>query len=124
MHRRAPGSLGHHILALAQGVESSNTSQTGEIDASEMMRALMSSTRFGIIRVPPSGIPQWIEAVKGLAEAKAYLLRLASRETGEFFIYSEKSGTIVERLVCLEDEELLDNKPKPKTQPRRFHYLS
>ena len=84
----------------------------------------MNSTRFGIIRVLPNGIPQWIEAVKGLDEAKAHLMHLASREPGEFFIYSEKNGAIVERFVCLDNEELLDDAPKSKTQPRRFHYLS
>ena len=84
----------------------------------------MSSTRFGIIRVLPDGIPQWIEGAKGLAEAKAHLRHLASREPGEFFIYSEKSGIIIERFVCVDDEELLDDKPKSKTPPQRFHYLS
>lgn len=61
--------------------------------------------RYGIIRTLPSGIPQWIEAVQGLAEAKAYLMRLASKEPGEFFIYSETSGMIVERFVCVETEQ-------------------
>jgi hypothetical protein len=59
------------------------------------------SNRFGIIRTLPSGIPQWLEAVEGLAEAKAYLMRLAVREPGEFYIYSETSGVIVERFVCV-----------------------
>jgi hypothetical protein len=84
----------------------------------------MSSTRFGIIRVLPDGIPQWIEGAKALAEAKAHLMLLASREPGEFFIYSEKSGIIVERFVCVENGELLDDEPKSKTQSLRFHYLS
>jgi hypothetical protein len=84
----------------------------------------MASRRFGIIRMQPDGIPQWIEAVKDLAEAKAYLLRLAAREPGEFFIYSEKSGVIVERFVCVESEELLDDKPKSRNQLPPFHYLS
>ena len=84
----------------------------------------MNSTRVGIIQVLPNGIPQWIEAVKGLAEAKAHLMHLASREPGEFFIYSEKSGIIVERFVCVENEELLDEEPEPKTQLPRFRYLS
>ena len=82
----------------------------------------MNSRRFGIIRVLPNGIPQWIQAVRGLAEAKAHLMRLASREPGEFFIYSEKNGAIVERFVCVADEQSLDGEPKPKNdkpKPRR-----
>jgi hypothetical protein len=84
----------------------------------------MNSTRFGIIRVLPNGIPQWIEAVIGLAEAQAHLLRLASREPGEFFIYSEKNGAILERFVCVENEQSPDDVPKSKTPPQHFHYLS
>ncbi len=60
------------------------------------------SNRFGIIRTLPSGVPQWIEAVEGLAEAKAYLMRLAVKEPGEFYIYSEANGVIVERFVCVQ----------------------
>ena len=85
----------------------------------------MASTRFGIIRMLPSGIPQCIEGVKGLAEAKAYVMRLASKEPGEFFIYSEKNGAIVERFICTENEEdLEDPKAAPRLQSQRFHYLS
>jgi hypothetical protein len=86
----------------------------------------MSSTRFGIIRLLPDGIPQWINAMTGLAEAKAYLLSLASREPGEFFIYSEKGGVIVERLVCVENEAELEKNPKSTAhfQSQRFNYLS
>lgn len=85
----------------------------------------MASTRFGIIRMLPSGIPQCIEGVKGLAEAKAYVMRLASREPGEFFIYSEKNGVIVERYICSENEEdLEDTKAAPRLQSQPFHYLS
>lgn len=87
----------------------------------------MSSTRFGIIRMQPDGIPEWIEAVKDFAEAKAHLLRLASIEPGEFFIYSEKSGVIVQRFFCVENEELLeDDKSKSRAhrQAPPFRYLS
>lgn len=85
----------------------------------------MSSTRFGIIRVLPSGIPQWIEGANGLAEAKAYVMRLASREPGEFFIYSERSGVIVERFVCAENNEELENPNSvSRFQSQRFQYLS
>jgi hypothetical protein len=72
----------------------------------------MSSTsnRFGIIRTLPSGVPQWIEAVEGLAEAKACLMRLAVKEPGEFYIYSETSGIIVERFVCVDVDEVAESK--------------
>ncbi len=86
----------------------------------------MTSTRFGIIGLLPNGIPQWINTTKGLAEAKAYLMSLASREPGEFFIYSEKSGVIVERFVCIENEDELEKSPKSAAhfQSGRFSYLS
>ena len=63
----------------------------------------MSSTanRFGIIRTLPSGGPQWLDDIEGLAEAKAYLMRLAVRQPGEFYIYAEPTGVIVERFVCV-----------------------
>jgi hypothetical protein len=70
----------------------------------------MSSARFGIIRMLPDGIPQWIEAVGALAEAKARVMRLASRQPGEFFIYSEKTGNIVEHFICSESEVDLDDR--------------
>ena len=87
----------------------------------------MRATRFGIIHMQSDGIPQVIEAAKDLAEAKAHILRLASREPGEFFIYSEKSGVIVERFVCVENEELLENdksKSRARHQAPPFQYLS
>lgn len=63
------------------------------------------SNRFGIIRTLPSGVPQWVDDIEGLAEAKAYLMRLAVKEPGEFYIYSESSGVIVERFVCVGVEQ-------------------
>ena len=60
----------------------------------------MNPPRLGIIRMLPDGIPQWMEAVGGLAETKARVMRLASRLAGGFFIYSEKTGTIVEHFIC------------------------
>ena len=85
----------------------------------------MTSTWFGIIHVLPSGIPQWIEGVECLAEAKAHVMRLASREPGEFFIYSEKSDAIVERFMCSEEEEESEEPQSEWFLPsQRFHYLS
>ena len=85
----------------------------------------MNSPRFGIIRVLPGGIPQWVQAAKDLAEAKAFVLNLASREPGEFFIYSEKNCVIVERFVCVErDEESEEATTVAPFQCPLFQYLS
>jgi hypothetical protein len=73
----------------------------------------MSAIRFGIIRMLPDGIPQFVEAVGGLAETKARVMRLASRQPGEFFIYSEKTGNIVEHFICSESEVELDDDEEP-----------
>ena len=62
----------------------------------------MSAAQFGIIRIRPDGIPQCIEEVGCLSETKARVMYLASREPGEFFIYCEQSGIVVERFICVE----------------------
>lgn len=64
---------------------------------------ISSPKTFGIIRTLPDGTPEWVEALEDLAEAKAYVISLATEEPGEFFIYCETSGIIVERFVCVED---------------------
>lgn len=79
-----------------------------------------SSNRFGIIRTLPSGVPQWVDDIEGLAEAKAYLMRLAVKEPGEFYIYSESSGVIVERFVCVG----LEHDPDATMHPREAELLS
>jgi hypothetical protein len=88
----------------------------------------MSSARFGIIRMLPDGIPQWIEAVGGLAETKARVMRLASRQPGEFFIYSEKTGNIVEHFICSESQVDLDDYEEPTVTcsplPRPHQFLN
>jgi hypothetical protein len=56
--------------------------------------------RFGIIRTLPTGVPQWVDTRNGLAEAKAYMVQLAAEEPGEFYIYAEENGVIVEHFVC------------------------
>jgi hypothetical protein len=84
----------------------------------------MSSARFGIIRVLPDGIPQWIEAIGGLAETKARVVRLASRQSGEFFIYSEKTGDIVEHFICsdsqIEVSDYEESACSPLPRPHQF----
>jgi hypothetical protein len=77
----------------------------------------MSSARFGIIRMLPNGIPQWVEAIGGLAETKARVMRLASRHSGEFFIYSEKTGDIVEHFICSDSQLELDDYEEPVCSP-------
>jgi hypothetical protein len=85
----------------------------------------MSSRRYGVIRLLPDGIPQCVEVGKGHAEAKAFLLQLAAKEPGEFFIYSESSGIIVDRIVSVDDEQAPDE-PKSAAQipSSRYRYLS
>jgi hypothetical protein len=85
----------------------------------------MSSRLYGVIRLLPDGIPQCVEAGKRHTEAKASLLRLAAKEPGEFFIYSELTGVIVDRVVSVEEEEVLDE-PKSTTQllSTRHRFLS
>ena len=73
---------------------------------SSFLDAKMSAnSRFHIFQTLLNGVPVWIGGVEGLAEAKALLMGLAWTEPGEFFIYSETSGSIVERLVCLQTEK-------------------
>ena len=76
-------------------------------DRGNAHRIYMGETRFGIIRTLPEGTPQWVEEVESLDEAKTRLLRLASKEPGEFFIYSGPSGIIVERFVCVKRRKAL-----------------
>jgi hypothetical protein len=54
-------------------------------------------TIFDIFKRLPDGKPLWIEAVEGLAEARAQLHRLANATPGEYFIYSERKGGVIER---------------------------
>lgn len=42
------------------------------------------------------GTPVWLEAIEGLDQAKRRLASLARTSDAEYFIYSEKSGGIVE----------------------------
>lgn len=60
-----------------------------------------STDRFGIIRRLPTGVPQWMDTKEGLAEAKAYVLQLAAEDPGEFYIYAEENGVIIEDFMCV-----------------------
>jgi hypothetical protein len=61
----------------------------------------MSST-FDIFKRLPDGKPLWIEAVEGLDETRQCLTRLAETSPGDYFIYCEKTGGVVERLSSSE----------------------
>jgi hypothetical protein len=52
---------------------------------------------FDIFRTLPDGSPIWLESVEGLQQAKRRLNWLAQLQPGRYFIYSEKTGGVVER---------------------------
>ena len=58
---------------------------------------------FDIFSTLPDGGPLWLEAVEGLDEAKKRLNILAEARPGSYFIYSEKTGGVVERVPSLPD---------------------
>lgn len=53
-------------------------------------------TIFDIFRRLPDGKPLWIESVQGLRAATARLEYLAAATPGDYFLYSEKSGGMVD----------------------------
>ncbi len=53
---------------------------------------------FDIFSTLPDGSPLWLEAVEGLDEARQRLYGLLRSRPGEYFIYSEKTGGVVERV--------------------------
>jgi hypothetical protein len=58
---------------------------------------MKSEAMYDIFMRFPDGAPLWLEAVEGLDRARNRLASLASTSDAEYFIYSEKSGGIVER---------------------------
>jgi hypothetical protein len=52
---------------------------------------------FDVFKRLPDGKPLWIEAVEGLDEARKCMNRLAETAPGDYFIYCEKSGDVIER---------------------------
>jgi len=55
------------------------------------------SAMYDIFMRFPDGTPLWLEAVEGLDEARQRLAALArTSEAAEYFIYSEKSGGIID----------------------------
>jgi hypothetical protein len=61
---------------------------------------------FDIFATLPDGSPLWLEAVEGLDEAKKRLDGLVRSRPGNYFIYSEKTGGVVERFTDLSDRPL------------------
>jgi len=66
---------------------------------------------FDIFVTLPDGSPLWLEAVKGLDEAIRRLNGFAEARPGSYFIYSEKTGGVVERFPCDSDKP-----PSPKSR--------
>jgi len=52
---------------------------------------------FDIFATLPDGSPMWLEAVEGLEAARKRLTGLVEARPGNYFIYSEKTGGVVER---------------------------
>jgi hypothetical protein len=47
----------------------------------------------------PNGRPFWIEAVSDIGAAEKHASLLSETFEGEYFIYSEKEGRIIERVA-------------------------
>jgi hypothetical protein len=67
---------------------------------------------FDIFATLPDGSPLWLEAVEGLNQARERLSGLMQARPGSYFIYSEKTGGVVERVHG-------DSDGPPKKAPRR-----
>ena len=64
---------------------------------------MKSKSMYDIFMRFADGSPLWLEAVEGLEEARTRLARLVSTSEAEYFIYSEKSGGIIERASAADD---------------------
>jgi hypothetical protein len=62
----------------------------------------MEST-FDIFRRFPDGKPLWIESAQGLRAAQGRLAHLASATPGDYFIYSEKTGGVIDFERTMDD---------------------
>jgi hypothetical protein len=52
--------------------------------------------KFDIFKKLPDGHPLWIKAVDGLEEARNQLAQLSASSPGEYFIYSARTGCVVQ----------------------------
>jgi hypothetical protein len=66
------------------------------------------NSKFDIFANSHDGNPVWIKSVETLEEAEACLTHVALISPGEYFIYSERQGVVVDRF-CWSD---LDAGPK------------
>jgi hypothetical protein len=55
-------------------------------------------SKFDIFKQLEDGTSVWIEAVEGLEEARSRINRLAVVESGDYLIYSEEKGLVVEHV--------------------------
>jgi hypothetical protein len=56
--------------------------------------------KFDIFKRLPDGHPLWVNAVDGLEEARAQLVRLCAASPGEYFIYcSQNQRVVASRIV-------------------------
>jgi hypothetical protein len=55
------------------------------------------NSKFDIFANPHDGNPVWIKSVETLEEAEACLTHAALVSPGDYFIYSERQGVIVDR---------------------------
>jgi hypothetical protein len=53
---------------------------------------------FDLFRRLPNGKPLWIEAVRDLDTAQKHANQLSRIFAGEYFIYSERHGRVIERI--------------------------
>lgn len=56
------------------------------------------SQMFDIFTTLPDGRPLWVECIEGVEEARRRMKTLANSQPGDYFIYSEKSGGVIDRV--------------------------
>jgi hypothetical protein len=72
------------------------------------------NSKFDIFANRRDGSPMWIKSVETLEEAEACLTDLALLSPGEYFIYSERQGVVVDHFSW----SALDAGPEQKKVPR------
>jgi hypothetical protein len=75
-------------------------------------------SKFDIFRRLPNGHPLWIDAVKGLEQAKEKMALEAANAPGEYFIFSE--GNVVAKFGTVAEEQAdAENPPHGVASDRR-----
>jgi hypothetical protein len=67
------------------------------------------ASMFDIFATLPDGSPLWLGAVEGLDEARHRLSGIAESRPGNYFIYSEKTGGVVERIPFASNDAPLES---------------